>query len=183
MSTSLLAFTLADANADTLFTFGASSGNTALVDASGILLGGSGTARTVTLTPALNQFGTASVTLTVGDGALTATRNFVLTVNSVNDAPTVTAIAPQSTNEDTALSGLAFTVGDVETAAGALVVTATSSNQTLVPNANLVLAGANAAKTLSLTPAANQNGPAAMAPKKTPAESEPSAWPVLETVV
>ncbi len=160
-ATSALAVTIDDVEtaAASLLLSGTSSNQTLLPNAN-IVFGGSGNNRTVTLTPAANQFGTATVTLTVSDGALTATRTFVLTVNSVNDAPTVTAVAAQATNEDTPLTGLAFTVGDVETAAGSLVVSAASSNQTLVPDANLVVAGAGAAKTLAITPAANQNGTA-----------------------
>ena len=58
--------------------------------------------------------------MTVSDGDLIATTSFVLTVISVNDAPTISTVTNKSTNEDTATSPIAFTVGDVETAAGSL---------------------------------------------------------------
>ena len=41
-----------------------------------------------------------------------------------------------TTNEDTPTGPIAFTVGDVETAAGTLTVTATSNDQTLIPDGN-----------------------------------------------
>ena len=69
----------------------ATSSNLALVPASGIVLGGSGTARTVTLTPATGITGTSTITLTVTDaGGLTASDTFVLTVPVVTPPPATT---------------------------------------------------------------------------------------------
>ncbi len=69
------------------------SGNTNLIPHSGIVLGGSGTNRTVTLTPAANQHGgPATITLTVSDGSLTATNQFTLTVTGANDIPTLSGL-------------------------------------------------------------------------------------------
>lgn len=59
----------------------AASSNPSLLPTDQILLGGSGSNRTVTLMPASNQLGNATVTLTVSDGTLTASNSFVLTVN------------------------------------------------------------------------------------------------------
>ena len=137
-----------------------SSSNTALVPNANIVFGGSGANRTVTVTPAANQSGTATITVTVSDGALTASDTFVLTVNAVNDAPTISDIANQTVNEDNATGVLAFIVGDLETAAGSLAVTGSSANTTLVPNANIVFGGSGANRTVTVTPAANQNGTA-----------------------
>ena len=55
--------------------------------------GGSGANRTVRITPAKNQNGTAKITVVVSDGHLTAVANFLLTVNAVNDPPTISSIA------------------------------------------------------------------------------------------
>jgi len=75
-----------------------------------------------------------------------------------NMAPTITNIADSSTNKDTATSAIAFTVGDAETAATSLMLSGTSSNLTLVPNANIVFGGSGASRTVTVTPAANQTG-------------------------
>ena len=53
---------------------------------------------------------------------------------------------------------MSFTIGDAETAATSLTLTATSSNQTLVPDANIVFGGSGANRTVTVTPAANANG-------------------------
>lgn len=161
-ATGSLAFTIGDIEtAAGSLTVTATSSNTTLVPNANLVLGGSGANRTLTATPAANQSGTATITVTVTDGnGVTATDTFLLTVNAINDLPTISNIADQTTSINTATSALPFTIGDVETAAGSLTVTATSSNTTLVANANLVLGGSGANRTLTATPAANQTGTA-----------------------
>src|SRR5439155_22843232 len=100
---------------------------------------------------------TAPPTMSVSSPYTTLFRSFLLTVNAVNDAPTISIIAAQTISEDTATGALAFTVGDVETAAGSLTVTGSSSNTTLVPNANIVFGGSGANRVVTLVPAANRN--------------------------
>jgi hypothetical protein len=73
-------------------------------------------------------------------------------------SPTISAVADQTTNEDTATPPIPFTIGDPDTSAGNLVVTASSSDQSVVPSANVVLGGSGANRTVKVTPAANQNG-------------------------
>ena len=139
---------------------GASS-NTALVPSGNIVFGGSGATRTVTVTPVAGQSGTATITLTVSDGQFSASDTFLLTVTGPpNTAPTMSNLADLSTNEDTATSAIGFTVGDAETAAGSLTVTGASSNPALVPTGNVVFGGSGAARTVTVTPAANQSGTA-----------------------
>ena len=93
---------------------------TTLVPDANIVFGGAGANRTVTVTPAANQIGgPITITVTVSDGTATASDTFMLTVTAVNDAPTISDIADQTIDEDTATSALAFTVGDAETAAAA----------------------------------------------------------------
>lgn len=91
----------------------------------------------------------------------TATGTITVTVTAAvpaNTAPTITNALDQSTNEDVAATGIGFVVGDAQSAATALVTTATSSNTTLVPDTSLVISGTGSARTLAATPAANQHG-------------------------
>ncbi len=94
------------------------------------------------------------------DNWTTSSSVFSLNQNNftLNAAPTITDVLDQNTNEDIPLNGVAFTIGDVDTPIGNLTVTATSSNTTLVPNANLVLGGSGVNRTVSISPAANLNG-------------------------
>jgi hypothetical protein len=159
-TTGILNFTIDDVDTGPgSLTLSKSSDNTTLVPDANIVLGGSGANRTVQVTPVANLFGVANITITVSDGVDTDQITFQVTVNSVNDAPTITSITNQSINEDSPGTGaLGFTVGDVETAPGSLVVTRTSSNTTVVPLANVVLGGSGAARTVTVIPAANQFG-------------------------
>src|SRR5439155_20560173 len=96
-------------------------------------------------------------------GQLSANASFVLTVNAVNDPPTISNIADQSTAVGTAAGPIGFTVGDVETAAGSLTLSGSSSNPTLVPDGNIVFGGSGSSRTVTVTPAANQTGTATIA--------------------
>ncbi len=118
---------------------------------------------TLTLRSATNATGTAVITVTVNDGQSannTATRTFNVTIQGSNDAPTISAIADQSVDQNTTTAVLAFTVADVETAAASLIVSATSSNPTLVPTNGIVLGGTGGSRTVQVTPAFNQSGSA-----------------------
>ncbi|MGF2075516.1 Ig-like domain-containing protein, partial [Enterococcus casseliflavus] len=53
---------------------------------------------------------------------------------------------------------LQFTIGDFETAADDLLVTAVVSNQFLLPLEGISLGGSGSNRTVTVTPAPNQNG-------------------------
>lgn len=141
-----------------LLILSAVSNNQTLLPASGLVVGGAGALRTLRITPAANQTGSALVTVTVSDGSLSSSVQFTVTVTEVNDAPTVSAFVDLVTQEDTATGPIEFLVGDVETAPGDLVLSAASSNPTLVPVGNILFGGAGAQRTVTLTPAADQHG-------------------------
>lgn len=161
--TGAIAFTVGDAQTTAgLLTLSASSSNTTLVPNTNIVFGGSGANRTVTVTPVSGQSGTATITVTVSDGSLSTSDTFVLTVNSlpVNTAPTISDIAAQTITQGGNTGALAFTIGDAQTAAGSLTLSGSSSNTTLVPNANIIFGGSGANRTVTVTPASGQAGTA-----------------------
>lgn len=82
------------------------------------------------------------------------------TVPGANTPPSIAAIADQILLVDATSAPIPFTVGDAETAPGALTVTATSANTALIPNFRLTLAGTGASRTLTLRPRAAQYGTA-----------------------
>ena len=172
-ATGALAFTVSDVETDaaSLLVTASSSDQTLLPDGN-IALGGAGANRTVMLTPAADENGSAVVTLTVTDADTgTAQAQFTLTVNAVNDDPVITAPADVAIDEDTATGALAFSISDVETDAASLLVSATSSDQTLLPDGNIALGGSGANRTVMLTPAADENGSAVVTLTVTDADS------------
>jgi hypothetical protein len=135
-------------------TLSSTSTNTTLLPTNNIVFGGTGASRTVTITPVPGQEGTSLVGVTVTDGSnATATTTFTVTVG----APSISNIPNQVTPTNSVLSGVVFTVNDAETP-GSLIVTATSTNTTLLPNANITVVGSGTDRSLTLTPAANQAG-------------------------
>jgi formylglycine-generating enzyme required for sulfatase activity len=84
-ATGAISFTLGDTQTPaSSLTLSGSSSNKALVPNSGIVFGGSGPNRTVTVTPIIGQSGTSStITVTVSDGSLSASDTFVLSIADV----------------------------------------------------------------------------------------------------
>ena len=157
--TGAIAFTVGDAETSpNALTLSATSSNAALIPVANIAFGGSGAGRNVIITPAAGLSGTSTITITVSDGTLTVSTNFVLTVNPGNTPPTITAIGPQSTAENTPTSPIVFTIVDAETQPSGLTLSGTSSNTALIPNANISFGGNGSNRTVVLTPAPSLNG-------------------------
>jgi len=126
----------------------------------GFCFSGTGSNRTVTLTPAGTNLGKTEIAIIVADeDGLTATNSFGLTV--VEDTlHTVAPISDQVTLENTPTGTIPFSVvGDGNTA-GDLTVVGMSDNQELVPDANIVFGGRGSTRTVTVTPAANRSGTA-----------------------
>lgn len=162
MSTAALMFTISDletAAGDLLLS--ATSSNPSLVTQFGMVFGGSGTDRTITVTPAFNQSGTTTISVTVTDEAgLTNTDTFVLTVTAPNTAPLIEAIPNQTIRVNESTPELSFVVSDSQTAAADLVVAATSSDSVLIPPSGIALGGSGGLRTITITPATDQIGTA-----------------------
>ena len=127
---------------DSLVTYTATSSTTNVT----VSISGS----TLTLTPAPDWNGTATISPLAYDGrGNSADTPFILTVTPVNDAPTLTAISNQSTDEDTAKS-VTLSVADIDNVVSSLTVSATSSSSYVTPSA--------AGTTLTLTPSSDWHG-------------------------
>jgi PKD domain/Gametolysin peptidase M11 len=94
-------------------------------------------------------------TLTVSTGGKSTTAAI-----TVNNLPTISAIAAQQTLPATALGPISFTIGDVQTAALSLILTKQTSSSTLIPSGNIVFGGSDANRTVTITPATGEEGTA-----------------------
>ncbi len=132
-STGVLPFTITDIETvATSLTVTGTSDNTTLVPNVNIDLQGTDENRTVQVTAAPGQTGTANITITVDDGDDDVQETFELTVSAVgNTPPTITTIVNQTINEDNSTGALSFTVGDAETPLEDLNVTGSSDNTAL----------------------------------------------------
>jgi len=121
---------------------------------SNVITSTSGT--TLTLTPASNWNGTATITAKVNDGSSDSTaQTFTLTVSAVNDTPTMNTPNNLITAVNTAKT-LTLSGSDVE--GSSLTYSATSSNSSQV-------ATSISGTTLTLTPASNWSGTATITVK------------------
>jgi VCBS repeat-containing protein/predicted outer membrane repeat protein len=113
-----------------------------------------------TYTPATNYNGTDSFSYKANDG--TTDSNVVtvnVTVTSVNDAPTIAVAAGGVCLAD--FRGQAnLTLSDVETAAGSLTLSVSSSNTTLVPVGNVTFGGSGANRTVTIATVSGRSGSA-----------------------
>ena len=76
----------------------------------------------------------------------------------IDCAPTISRLADRVIAQNTSTGPIPVSVDDDFTHAGSLLVTASSSDSTLVPPGNLALGGSGVNRTLNVIPAANQLG-------------------------
>ncbi len=184
-STATFAFQIVDEDRDTL-TVSAESNNAALMPTSNITLNVQGNPgdkdNPYTLVLGTNQLadmdinfvpvdddinsdiaGTAEITITVDDGSGPVTRTFTLTVNPVNDPPSISDISDLVLTEDVSDS-VAFTVSDIDNNVADLVITAQSDKNII---AELNPGGTGSVRTLEIVPAPDANSGADLSDKAT----------------
>ncbi len=151
--------------------------NPALTPASGLVLGGEATSRWLRLTPGTNQSGTSLVTVRVRDSAnQLASSTFLLTVNPINDAPTLEPVPNQITYENSSALSVSLLAADAETNSRFLTYTASSSNPDLIPAAGLqVFSQSLTNNALSITPQTNRTGSAVVTLRASDGQLEASA--------
>ena len=168
-TTIILPFTIGDLETPlNSLSLSASSFNTGLIPQANLVLGGSGANRTLSITPAPNEFssgafGGAYILLIVTDaqGASQGTL-FLVTVNSVNDRPTINPIASVTVlqNAGPQSIGLSGIGSGAANESQTLTVTAVSSNPTLVPNPSITYTSPQSTGSLTFTPTPNASGTA-----------------------
>jgi hypothetical protein len=119
----------------------------------------------LTFAPVALGFGASTITVTVNDGGASnniISRTFTVTVNAVNQPPTLNALADMTLGENAApqtvaLSGISSgAVNESQT----LSVNASSSNTGLIPNPAVTYTSPNATGSLLFAPVTNQFGSA-----------------------
>ena len=159
-NTGAVGFTVNDIdNAPATLTVTAATANGTIVPLSGVVFGGSGADRTVTMTPAANRntyiSGPILVTVTVTDaGGLTASDTFTMTITALNDAPIAVNDSITMAEDGTQVISVLTndTDADLANEGDNLTILSTAG----VDNGSVSIAGDK--KTLSFTPTANWVG-------------------------
>lgn len=100
-----------------------------------------------------------------------------------NISPTISSLTNQTLRVNEGLTDIPFTVGDVETPAGDLLVAGLSSNPDLVPNDAITFGGTGADRTFSLTPTFFASGTAVITLTVTDGGGKTSSSSFLLTVL
>ncbi len=123
-------------------------------------------------TPAADFFGKDTFTYTISDGELTGTGTVTVTVNAVNDPPTIVNITPFTHDDadgadcwmmdEDETKTFQFDASDAynETPPQSLIVKVTSDNQLLLPDASIAYSGSTTVKSVAIKPSANAYGDA-----------------------
>ncbi|MBL7993619.1 MAG: T9SS type A sorting domain-containing protein [Candidatus Kapabacteria bacterium] len=149
-------FTLEDINTSTL-RFAFSSSNPGLIPTSNIAVSQQGTeGRSLTITPAPNQIGTATITMTVtNQNGLSTVISFPVTVFQNQTPPSISSIAGVSTARNVPVATM-FTVSDADV--NNLRFSIASSNPNVFPSNNIIVSGSGTTRIITLAPAPNQIG-------------------------
>ena len=143
----------------------ASSSNTGLIPTPTVTYTSPNTTGSITFTPVAYAFGSATITVTVNDGGASnnvVSRTFTVTVNPVNQPPTLNALANVTINENAGLQtvNLSGITSGATNEAQTLTVTASSSNTGLIPTPTVNYTSPNTTGSITFTPVANAYGSA-----------------------
>jgi len=109
--------------------------------------------------PAPDQFGETKVIISVTDNrGYTASTEFQLTINPVNDTPLISNINDLTIIENHPVNDIHFTVDDAESNPDELSIIVASSDTGIVPDENIIVSGSGKDKILKIIPADNVIG-------------------------
>ena len=150
-------------NESQTLTVTATSGNPALIPNPAITYTSPNTTGSLAFTPVASGSGSATITVTVNDGGASnnvISQSFTVTVNPVNQPPTLNPLSNLVINENAGaqsvgLSGISSgAINESQT----LTVTATSSNPALIPNPAITYTSPNTTGSIAFTPLTNTIG-------------------------
>jgi autotransporter-associated beta strand protein len=81
-----------------------------------------------------------------------------LLLSLLGSPPTISDITDRNVPVNGSTGPIPFTIGDADSPAGNLVLSGRSSDQSIVPDANIVFGGSDSNRTVTVSPAPNQSG-------------------------
>ena len=143
----------------------ASSSNTGLIPTPTVNYTSPNTTGSITFTPVTYSYGSATITVTVNNGGASnniVTQSFTVTVNPVNQPPTLNSLANLSINENAGLQtvNLSGITSGASNEVQTLTVTASSSNTGLIPTPTVNYTSPNTTGSITFTPVPNAFGSA-----------------------
>jgi hypothetical protein len=148
--------------ADTLI-ITAGSSSQALISTPTVIYTNGNSTGSLFFTPVADAFGTCTITVTVNDGQPSnniVTRSFIVTINPINDPPTLDQPSNFIANEDSGQHAMVLTgiSSGAANEADILTVSVTSSNTAIIPNPTVTYTSPNSQATVNFTSASNAFG-------------------------
>jgi hypothetical protein len=124
-----------------------------------IQLSGDDVYRTMTLKPVDNVSGDVNITVSVYDEDMAvASQSFVLQILAVDDPPAIGNIGNQTIIEDEPSQKIEFMISDPDTPLDDILIRAMSSDESIIANDQIIIAGQGMNRTIQFTPLENQTG-------------------------
>ena len=118
------------------------SSNTTLITTTGFVLSGSEPDCEMDITPQANQYGTSTITVYAYDGVTTGSQSFLLTVDPVNDPPTISDVSNQTGTGGVTAGPFAFTINDIDSTLSCTgSMTGESSNSSIMTTTGITFTG------------------------------------------
>ncbi len=114
------------------------------------------------VTPVTNASGSLPLRFQVSDGSLSSSTTFNVNFLPVNDPPTISIGQTQMNLNENENGALTLQISDVDTPFDLLQLSATSANQTLLPDSGLVLGATSATTLLQIQPMCFEHGTSAV---------------------
>ena len=145
-----ITFSVSDAEGDSI-TVTARAEDSTLIPPAGLVVSGSGTTRSLVITPAAGASGSSRVIVQASDGLSSRESSFVVNISPTADqAPSISAIGDQQLRAGESRI-VSFSISDAQDDPGSLELEASSSNPERLPNANLVISGSGSTRSLSIS--------------------------------
>lgn len=150
-------------NENQTLTVTATSSNPSLIPNPTVNYTSPNTTGSISFAPVAFGFGSSTITVTVNDGGASngvVSRTFTVTVNSVNQAPTLNPLADLTLSENSGLQSVALSgiSSGATNESQVLSVNASSSNTGLIPNPTVTYTSPNSTGSIAFTPVSNQFG-------------------------
>ncbi|KPA12769.1 peptidase-like protein, partial [Candidatus Magnetomorum sp. HK-1] len=116
--------------------------------------------KTLTLELIKNQYGTAEIVIMATSNGKSVSDSFLLSIDSINDAPEISAISNVHLLENSRDNILTVRIKDIDDNISSLQLSAQSDNPELLPTSNIKFLQTGPERTIMLTPKANMYGKA-----------------------
>jgi alpha-tubulin suppressor-like RCC1 family protein len=116
------------------------------------------TQQRIRISPALNQYGSCPISITVCDQTYTVNESFMLSIISVDDPPTLSPISDHTIYGKPLYAEVHFSVNDIDSPSDDFSFDFSSSNQIILPKDHINMIDDDTTKTLQIMPTTNEVG-------------------------